>query len=116
MTQYEHGADINAESKDGLTPLTLCIVLSRRSMGSPSSATAGVWTGTNHWIPIVRYLISYKAAWIGKRSAVDHCGRNPLHLLLSMPPPPVHLIDDHASIVSNCLSLLFEVYLVASEH
>ena len=101
----EHGADVNAESKDGLTPLTLCIVLSRRAMGSPSSATAGVWTGTNYWIPIVRYLISYKAAWIGKKSAIDHCGRNPLHLLLSMPPPCINLADDHVSIVSNCLSM-----------
>ena len=101
----EKGADINAESKDGLTPLTLCVVLSRRAMGSPSTHSAGVWTGRSHWIPIVRYLISQKASWVSRSSIVDHCGRTPLHLLLSMPPPGISFTDEHLMIVENCLKL-----------
>ena len=51
------GGDINGASKDGLTPLTLCIVLARRALGSPSSPhSTTAWTGRNYWIQIARFL------------------------------------------------------------
>ena len=100
------GGDINGASKDGLTPLTLCIVLARRALGSPSSPNSTTaWTGRNYWIQIARFLISRGAKWnVGTECIVDHSERTPLHLLLSMPPPALSLTKEHVSIVKHCIS------------
>ena len=99
------GGDVNIASKDGLTPLTLCIVLARRALGSTSSSAAAAWSGRNYWIQIAKFLISRGAKWnVGNKCFTDHSERTPLHLLLSMPPPALSLVKEHVSIVKHCLS------------
>jgi hypothetical protein len=100
------GCDVNGTSKNGLTPLTLCVVLARRALGSPSSPNSTTaWTGRNYWIQVARFLISRGGKWnLGNKCVVDHSERTPLHLILSMPPPALSLTKEHVSVVRHCIS------------